>query len=361
MKNLFLTLLLAAVGGASAQTTLTPQAARITDAAINADQRGYEALQARIKALNDAGRPLRDHHLAKAQCWLDTSFHEYTRNDRGPWPQAALTEAETLVRAMEARQQPLPMDTPLVAGAERIRPDLWQRATALRNHAGWPCAQARAACGEVELVHAGHEQAQLGWRHARPYVQIAEDLVGEAEALAASCTPARPPVVAAPAVVPAAVPAPVVVAPAPGPAAAPSTVTVTVREPNEVLLLAQVVFRFDRATQADVAAGSLVAVQALLQKLREDKLVLQSVQLTGHADRLNATGQPGYNLALSDRRVRTVRDYLVSQGIAAELIRVEAQGDRLPRASCDTLSGAALQDCLLPDRRVEVIAVTRRP
>lgn len=359
MKHLLCTLLLAAVGGASAQTTLTPPAGRISDAAISADQRGYEALQARIKALNDAGRPLRDHHLAKAQCWLDTSFHEHTRNDRGPWPQAALTEAETLVRAMEAKQHPLPMDTPLVAGAERIRPDLWQRAAALRSHAGWPCAQARAACGEVELVHAGHEQAQLGWRHARPYVQIAEDLVGEAEALAASCTPARPPVVVPPAAAPAALPAPGVTAPAP--AAVPSTVTVTVREPNEVLLLAQVVFRFDRSTQADVAAGSLVAVQALLQKLRDDKLVLQSVQLTGHADRLNATGQPGYNLSLSDRRVRTVRDYLVSQGIAADLIRVEAQGDRLPRASCDKLSGAALQDCLLPDRRVEVIAVTRRP
>jgi outer membrane protein OmpA-like peptidoglycan-associated protein len=355
MKNLPCILLLAAVGGAWAQTPLTPPAGRINDPAISADQRGYEVLQVRIKALNDGGRPLRDHHLAKAQCWLDTSFHEYTRNDRGPWPQAALTEAETLVRAMEARQQPLPMDTPLVAGAERIRPDLWQRATALRNHAGWPCAQARAACGEVELVHAGHEQAQLGWRHARPYVQIAEDLVGEAEALAASCTPARPPVVAAPVAAPAVAPAPVVVAPAP------STVTVRVREPNEVLLLAQVVFRFDKASQADVAAGSLVAVQALLQKLRDDKLVLQSIQLTGHADRLNASGQPDYNLALSDRRVRTVREYLMSQGIAADLIRIEAQGDRVPRASCDKLNGAALQDCLLPDRRVEVMAVTRRP
>jgi OmpA-OmpF porin, OOP family len=142
---------------------------------------------------------------------------------------------------------------------------------------------------------------------------------------------------------------------------APSTVTVTVREPNEVLLLAQVVFRFDKAAQADVAAGSLVAVQALLQKLRDDKLVLQSIQLTGHADRLNATGLPDYNMALSDRRVRTVREYLLAQGVPADKIRVEAQGDRLPRASCDKLNGAALQDCLLPDRRVELTAVTRRP
>jgi OmpA-OmpF porin, OOP family len=136
---------------------------------------------------------------------------------------------------------------------------------------------------------------------------------------------------------------------------------VTVREPNEVLLLAQVVFRFDQASASQVAAGGLVAVQALLQKLREDRLVVQSVQLTGHADRLNASGQPDYNLALSDRRVRTVRDYLVAQGMAASLIRVEAQGDRVPRTACDRMAGLALQDCLLPDRRVEVLVTTRRP
>jgi hypothetical protein len=198
----------------AAQTTLTPAPDRITDGAISADQRGYEALQARIKALNDGGRPLRDRHLAQAQCWLDTSFHEYTRNDRGPWPQAALSQAEQLVRAMELRQS-LPAETPLVAGAERIRPDLWQRAAALRGHAGWPCAQAKAACGEVELVHAGHEQAQLGWRHARPYVQIAEDLIGDAEAQAQACRPPAPAAAAVVAAAPVAVPAAPAAAPAP--------------------------------------------------------------------------------------------------------------------------------------------------
>jgi OOP family OmpA-OmpF porin len=353
MKTFLCSLALTAMAGASAQTTLVPPPARIHDAAISADQRGYDTLQARIKALNDGGRPLRDRHLAQAQCWLDTSFHEYTRNDRGPWPQAALTEAESLVRAMEARQQPLPADTPLVAGAERIRADLWQRAGALRGHAGWPCAQARAACGEVELVHAGHEQAQLGWRHARPYVQLAEDLIGEAEALAERCLPPRPPqaaVAAAPAVVPPA-PAARPVAPAP----------VVVRDPNEVLLFAQVVFRFDRVSLGDIAVGGLVSVQDLLQRLRDDRLVLQSVQLSGHADRLNGTGRTDYNQSLSERRVASVRDFLVAQGIPADRIRLDARGDRQPRASCEALAGTALQDCLLPDRRVEVLVTTRRP
>ncbi|MFT3818483.1 MAG: hypothetical protein QM750_12745 [Rubrivivax sp.] len=190
-QSLLALALLGACGVAAAQTpTLAPPAARIGDATISADQRGYEAMQARIKALNDAGLPLRDPHLAKAQCWLDASFHEYTRNDRGPWPQAALDQAGRLVDALAARQVP-PAETLLIAGAERIRPDLWARAAGLRSHAGWSCARAKAACGEVELVHAGHEQAQLGWRHARPYVQIAEDLIADAEALARACVPQR--------------------------------------------------------------------------------------------------------------------------------------------------------------------------
>ncbi len=337
-------------GAAGSQTTLNPAAARISDAAISADQRGYEALQARIKALNDGGRPLRDQHLAKAQCWLDTSFHEYTRNDRGPWPQAALTEAEKLVQAMEARQSPLPADTPLVAGAERIRPDLWQRSVALRGHTGWACAQARAACGEVELVHAGHEQAQLGWRHARPYVQIAEDLIATAEAQAQSCTPPAPVAVAA---APVEAAQPVVPAPAP---------VVAGVDPRQVQLFGQVVFRFDGETLADVPPGGLVSVQALLDRLRDEKLDLRTVRLSGHADRLNNTGRPDYNQLLSEQRVKAVRDLLVARGIPADRIRTEALGDRQPREGCEAPPrGQTLQACLLPNRRVEITIDARRP
>ena len=347
--------LLAAAGAALAQTpTLAPPAARIGDATISADQRGYEQMQARIKALNDAGLPLRDRHLAQAQCWLDASFHEYTRNDRGPWPQAALDQAGRIVDALAARQAP-PAETPLVAGAERIRPDLWARAAALRNHAGWSCAQARAACGEVELVHAGHEQAQLGWRHAKPYVQIAEDLIGDAEAQARACVPPAAPTVAAPQ------PAPVAAVPAPvAPAAA---VVAAPREPQPVLLFAMVAFRFDRDAMGDIAAGGQVSLQALLQRLREERLVVQTVELSGHADRLKPAGHAGYNQALSERRLRAVRDYLVQQGLPADRISAQAFGDQKPRESCERIRarGIALRDCLLPNRRVEVIVTTRRP
>ncbi len=354
LPKLLPTLALLCCSASGAQTTpLNPPDARISDRAISADQRSYESLQARIKALNDGGRPLRDHHLAKAQCWLDTSFHEYTRNDRGPWPQAALTEAEKLVQAMEARQTPLPADTPLIAGAERIRADLWQRSAALRSGAGWACAQARAACGEVELVHAGHEQAQLGWRHARPYVQMAEDLIATAEAQAQSCAPPAP----APAVV-AVAPAPVAT-PAPLPVASPPAAA----EPRPLELFGQVVFRFDGETLADVPRGGLLSLQALLERVRAEKLDVRSVRLSGHADRLNNSGRADYNQLLSEQRVKAVRDLLVAQGISADRIQSQASGDRQPRESCGAplAAGQTLRDCLLPNRRVEIVMDARRP
>lgn len=111
-----------------AQTVnLTPPDQRFTDSAINADQQTYEAMQARLTAINDGGRRVADYHLTKAQCWLDASFHEYTRNDRGPFPRDALDQAQQLALGMERGQAPLPMDTPLISGAQRLRPDLWAR------------------------------------------------------------------------------------------------------------------------------------------------------------------------------------------------------------------------------------------
>ena len=192
-------LALAATLPALAQTPTAPAArlapadARISDQVISRDQAIYEAVQRRIEGLNDAGRPVRDYALAKAQCWLDASFHEYTRNDRGAFPQAALAESEKLVAAMETRPPAealalaLAQDTPRVNGAIRLRPDLWAAAAALKGAAGFACAQQKTACAEVELAHAGNEYDQQRWRHAQPYVQIAEDLLGEAAVLAARC------------------------------------------------------------------------------------------------------------------------------------------------------------------------------
>jgi OmpA-OmpF porin, OOP family len=327
---------------AQAQTTLAPQAARISDPVIQADHKAYEPLQGRIKGINDAGRPVRDYHLSKAQCWLDVSMHEYTRNDRSAFPQEALTESEKLIVLLEkaASAKPLnsPWDTPLVNQAAKLRPDLWARLDALKKHAGFACAAQRTACSEVELVHAGNEFNQQQWRHAKPYVQMAEDQLFEAERLAESCIPPAPKVAMAPAPTP--VPAPV---PAPAPVAQP------------VQLAANVVFNFDRHTTAEMRPQSRTEVDELIAKLKSG-IKVNAVKLSGHADRLNSTGNVKYNQQLSEKRAITVREYLVAAGVSSSLISYEYQGDTEPVAQCDGKfkSKRLLEECLLPNRRVAI-------
>ena len=325
----------AAAVAQSGGTTLAPEKARISDPVIQADYDGYLALQERIKKLNDGGRRVADYHLSKAQCWLDVSFHEYTRNDRGPFPQAALTESEKLVVAMERGVTPLPTDTPLVGEAVMLRPDLWERARALRGEGGFECAAQKTACAEVELVHAGNEHAQQQWRHAKPYVQKAEDLLAQASSEASSCRDAA----ARAAVVPAA------------------GATVAARQ---LWLGAEVVFEFDRSGVADIRPASRAQLEGLADRLKREGLVVESIELVGHADRLNRTGNAAYNQALSEKRVATVRDELVRLGVDPARISTSARGDGTPVVDCSGrgLSQAALRECLLPNRRVDVQVLT---
>jgi len=312
--------ILAAVAGAAhAQTAqLLPQQQRITDEAIHADHATYEATQGRIQALNDGGRPIRDYHLSKAQCWLDVSFHEYSRNDRSDFPQAALGESERLIIGMEQGASPLPTDTPLVNNAKYLRDDLWQRLRVLHGAPGFACAAQQVACGEVELVHAGNEFNQQQWRHSKPYIQIAEELVNDAEALARQCDVA-----------------PAVVA-APGP------------------LVANVLFEFDRDGYRDIRTYSLESIDRALGSIASEKLQLKEVVLVGHADRLQGRGFDA-NQALSERRARTVRDLLIGRGLDPATIRFEYRGDTQQVQQCDGVRPrAALLECLLPNRRVEV-------
>lgn len=311
---------LAASGSAVAQQTrLHPQAQRISDEAIHADLQGYEVTQGRIQALNDGGRPIRDYHLSKAQCWLDVSFHEYTRNDRSAFPQEALTESEKLIVDMENGVSPIPTDTALVNNAKYLRDDLWQRLKVIHGTPGFSCAQQKVACGEVELVHAGNEFNQQQWRHSKPYIQIAEDLVNEAEALARQCD-IGPAVPAAPV----------------GP------------------LIANVLFEFDRDRYKDIRTYSLESVDRALATIASEQRELAGVALIGHADRMQGKGFD-YNQGLSQRRAQTVRELLIGRGVDPELIRYEYRGDTQQVQQCGGVKPrAALLECLLPNRRVEV-------
>ena len=87
---------------------------------------------------------------------------------------AAAEQAQAIIEQLEAGNTNLPMETKLLKTWQKIRSDLWQQAEEMKHHANFPQAQDRVAQLEVQLVWAGHEHHQLGWRKARPFVQAAE-------------------------------------------------------------------------------------------------------------------------------------------------------------------------------------------
>jgi peptidoglycan-associated lipoprotein len=68
--------------------------------------------------------------------------------------------------------------------------------------------------------------------------------------------------------------------------------------------------------------------------------------LEGHADE---RGTREYNIALGARRAQTVREYLVSRGIAAQRMRTISYGKERPVAVCDDIS------CWSQNRRVVTV------
>lgn len=301
---------------------------RISDQAVSADQQAYRLLQERIKKLNDGGVRVGDYYLSKAQCWLDVSFHEYTRNDRSAFPLQALQESAKIVAALEDGSTPNPGDaTPLVNDATRLRDDLWASFGKLRASPGFACAAQKVACGEVELVHAGNEYKQLGWRHANPYVQLAEDAQAAAQSAAAACPADQP-------------------KPDPQPEILPPRI-----EHERLTLDMDALFRFDKAGPADVLPQGVDKIRELAARLKQGYVQIDTLSVTGHTDRL---GSDSYNQALSEKRALTVKQLLREQGIA-NVISAYGKGKAEPVVACDKAAPrAALIACLQPNRRVEI-------
>jgi OmpA-OmpF porin, OOP family len=311
-----------------------------TDKTINTDYEGYKAQQSAIKAINDTGKhPVKSYSLAKAQCWLDVSLHEYSRNDRSRFPQLAMGESVKITDYLSGGGAVAGADnpanqTPLVNDAAKLRDDLWAQAASYKGQESFKCAERQVACAEVELVHAGNEHNQQGWRHAKPYVQIAEDLLGEAKAAMDACKPA-------PTIVPIAPPPPVA-APAPAPA----------KTIEKITLGASALFRFDKRNTGDLLPEGKAQMDELANKINSVYASVDSVSLVGYTDRL---GSDSYNSKLSIDRANTVKAYLQGKGVTAPM-SAAGRGEADPVVQCPggNKPTPALTQCLQPNRRVEI-------
>jgi outer membrane protein OmpA-like peptidoglycan-associated protein len=316
-------LALAVIAPAAAQTAapLNPQQARITDSAIRADQ-GFIASQLeRARVLNESGiQPFSAYHYAKAVHWLEFAYDEYEMKNRSGVIEAALAEGTRLLAAMELRQADLPMDTPLIAGATRVRADLWSAAEKFKADTnGFRCSGGDVARMEVQLVWAGYIQHDMGWRSAKPYLQAAERYYRDALAAAETC-----PLLAD------------------NKRAIDDAALAKLPPARQIEILAdRVHFAYDRAV---IAVATAPVLDRIASVLRANPLL--SITIEGHADE---RGGDNYNLRLSQRRADAVRAYLAAAGVERARMKTVAYGKSRPEVKASDIEGYAV------NRRVVIV------
>jgi OOP family OmpA-OmpF porin len=147
----------------------------------------------------------------------------------------------------------------------------------------------------------------------------------------------------APAPMPAPAPAPVV---QPEPAAAALTTPQAqqldqAKSGDVVVILEGVNFEFDSARLRPDAITILDEAATVLSRRKDI-----SVDVVGHTD---STGTKQYNQGLSERRAKSVYDYFINKGIAADRLTTKGYGETKPIASNTTREGRA------KNRRVELV------
>ena len=333
-----------APGPAAQATGLSPQQTRITDERILSDRRTLEAVQIRLRKLNEAGIPQNSYPLAKAQCWLDTAKSQYHENDRTGYIEESLTEAVKIAQALEAdKSAKVGLDTPLVARSSLLRNDLWAQLSAYKNQpVTLACNAKTVACAEVRLVRAGHANEQTGWRQATPWVQMVEDALVKAKVEADSCLQTAQLTAKATA-------QPTLAAISAAPLLSKET----------YVLLTDTLFKFDRSGSEDMIPGGLQRLADVAQRLKAYKSI-QTLTVFGYTDRL---GSDDYNDKLSEDRAKTVQSYLEALGVTSTTAIAQGKGKRDPVSkACSTAASREQQIiCLQPDRRVtiEVTGVAR--
>jgi len=128
--------------------------------------------------------------------------------------------------------------------------------------------------------------------------------------------------------------------------AAVEVVLVTLKNP--IRLEADTLFDFDKAELTDEGKAAL---DDLLGQLTAESLQQKQLQIHGYTDKI---GSDAYNMALSEKRAASVRDYLVEHGVVPAFIATQGFGKANPVVDCPDKRGSALIDCLAPNRRTEI-------
>ncbi|MDO5651680.1 MAG: OmpA family protein [Moraxella sp.] len=122
---------------------------------------------------------------------------------------------------------------------------------------------------------------------------------------------------------------------------------------EKITLEADALFAFDKWQLSDMSSTGRAKLDNLAKQLVQWEQKGDSrVSITGYTDRL---GDDMYNANLSTMRAQTVRQYLISRGVSPTSISASGAGKSNPVVECNQTNRTALESCLQPNRRVEVL------
>jgi outer membrane protein OmpA-like peptidoglycan-associated protein len=291
---------------------------RADDAADTALHQQITDLQRRAEQALAGASGTALYRPAKALAWLDLALHELYEEDRAGIIEHSVAEAERLLAPGTPEAG---FDTPHDRSSERIRADLWTRAAEMRASRQFACAAREIAQLEVQLVWAGHEKWESGWAHARPAMEVAENLAYEAEMAQRACNATAAPNV------------------------------------EKISIAGDALFPLDKDDVRHMTAAGRERLATFAGDLKQWKSI-ERIVVIGHTDRLGASA---YNDGLSRRRAENIRAYLIRSGLPAERIVAAGHGGRSPLVQCaDRADRRKLVDCLQANRRVEIMVSGER-
>lgn len=121
---------------------------------------------------------------------------------------------------------------------------------------------------------------------------------------------------------------------------------------NNITLNAKALFK---TNSAKLSAEGKRSVTEAISEIKKNNLEDVQIEVAGHTDR---TGSEKYNMDLSKKRARAVVEEFVAQGVEPNTIQAKGYGETqsVVGNACDNIKNKKkLNDCLAPDRRVEVI------
>ena len=262
--------------------------------------------------------PLTRYHAYKAKMWLSYANNEQSERSLTVAGQEAVAHAQVLVAGLD-QPQTLSLTTPILTVSQAMRRDLWAQIEYFKQQGAINVAPERLAQAEVGLVWAAAEYCELGWRHAREHFLAVERQLYQVQQLMPQLKPFNITAVALPTIEQLNGQACHGVNTAYWPILSTTSAEVEKVTPIQALNVENVVhFALD---QAALNAEGKAVLNEIVRVLHVHPEL--NITLMGHTD-LRASA--AYNLRLSQRRIDTVRNYLVAQGITVDRIAEQAKG-----------------------------------